>query len=44
MKKISEILRGLKVKSNIFKGAEIVRPKNKGFKMKLAVLSISLGS
>ena len=44
MKKIPEILRGLKVKSNIFKGAEIARPKIKGFKMKLAVLSVSLGS
>ena len=44
MKKITEILRGLKVKSNIFKGAEIARPKIKGFKMKLAVLSVSLGS
>ena len=44
MKKIPEILRGLKIKPNIFKGAEIVRAKNKGVKMKLAVLSVSLGS
>ena len=37
MKNISEILRDLKVKSNIFKGDKIVRPKNKGFKMEFAV-------
>ena len=44
LKKITGISRGLKVISNILKGAEIARPKIKGFKMKLAVLSVSLGS